>query len=537
MNNDLTFRSFSCTNKKEYTSCIEYSKCLQEAKKDYESRRKLINTSNSNKLRTALRHLEEELKTKKIIYCEWISEKLFQLMRHDGLLISIEICLFSGEIRKLNFDKYFNGKLVSDHVCDVIINRQHIIISYDENIITFVYLQKPSLNKTIQKISATDPKIFNVVIAPNTAKIKRKMSINHNNDILILWTKSSQNEFFPWRPSKDQDRANLHIYAINRDKIELICYYWTENNPIVIEFSKFNENEVRSIEQTISRKGEVNIECVKYYINVSKSKFQRISVISIPLETEVACCSFSPDHEKILMSCIDGSIVLFDDRGTTYLVRASFIPTSIAWHPDSALISIANERCQLQCFDIALSCVKNQILSEDTTPSNILDLSSYYVRQPKLNRLCWAKKPDLNQQRGIFAQQDCFLLLIFDCGKMLLKKFIGAAGLRRDIHTSGLTAEIFIHLYTSLHQIEKAINVLLSLNWDTYGAMCLLSLHKIANYVFNNPSHEGEELLERALGSFYIPVKPLCSETENEFGENVDDISRRFFHYLIRYEI
>lgn len=64
--------------------------------------------------------------------------------------------------------------------------------------------------------------------------------------------------------------------------------------------------------------------------------------------------------------------------------------------------------------------------------------------------------------------------------------------------------------------------------------MCLLSMHKIANYVFNNPSAEGEELLERALASFYLPVKPLCSETENEFGENVDDISRRFFHYLIR---
>lgn len=77
-------------------------------------------------------------------------------------------------------------------------------------------------------------------------------------------------------------------------------------------------------------------------------------------------------------------------------------------------------------------------------------------------------------------------------------------------------------MYLSLHQIEKAINVLLSLNWDTYGAMCLLSLHKISNYVFSNPSPEGEDLLERALSSFYIPIKPLCSETESEFGENVD---------------
>jgi WD40 repeat protein len=380
----------------------------------------------------------------------------------DGLLITIEIN--SGEIQRINFDKYFLGKLVSDHVCDVIINRQHIIISYDENIITFVHLQKPSAQFVVQKISATEPKIFNVAIAPNNTKIKRNMAINQNNDILILWTKSSQNEFFPWRPSKDQDRANLHIYSLNRDKIELICYFWTENSPIEIEFSKFNENEVRSIEQKISRKGEVTIECVKYYLNVGKSKFKRIAVTSIPLETEVACCSFSPDHEKILMSCIDGSIILFDERGTTYLVRASFIPTSIAWHPDSALLLIANDRCQVQSFDIALSCIKNQILSEDTTPSNILDLSSYFVQQPKLNRLCWSKKPDINHQRGAFAHIDCFLLLIFDSAIATIK-FIGGAGLRRDIHTSGLSPDVFIHLYISLNQIEKAINVLLSLNW------------------------------------------------------------------------
>lgn len=92
-------------------------------------------------------------------------------------------------------------------------------------------------------------------------------------------------------------------------------------------------------------------------------------------------------------------------------------------------------------------------------------------------------------------------------------------------------------MYISLDQIEKAINVLLSLNWDTYGAMCLLSLHKIANYIFKLPATaELEGLMQKALGTFHIPSKPLCFETENEFGDNVDDITRRFFHYLIRYK-
>lgn len=38
----------------------------------------------------------------------------------------------------------------------------------------------------------------------------------------------------------------------------------------------------------------------------------------------------------------------------------------------------------------------------------------------------------------------------------------------------------------------------------------------------------------KALGSFLIPVKPLCEETQTEFGDQVRDITRKFFQYLLR---
>lgn len=490
------------------------------------------------KLKASLKHLDEELNTKKIVYCAWNNESSFQLMFTNGLLIFIEIDSFSGDIKKVNFDKYFIGKIISEKICDVIITREYILISYDENQITYVYLQKPSLKNSSFKIQAADPKIFNIIIGGQMKKINRNMVINTNNDLVAIWTKSSQNEFFPWRPSfKDQERANLHIYKLNRTKFEPMCFYWTENNPIAVEFSKFNKNEMQSVEQKISRKGEVTIElCVyNYHISGTKSKFQRISVTSIPLQTEISCCAFSPDNEKLIMGCIDGSIVLFDQsRGMTYLVRASFIPCTIAFHPDSALFIIANERGQLQSFDISLSCIKNQLSSEDLGPSNLLDLSSYLIQPSLLSKICWSKKADINTTHDKFAQMDCFLLLLFD-RTLATIRFVGGAGLINDTHTSGLSMDVLIHMYLSLNQVEKAINVLLSLNWDTYGAMCLLSLHKIANHIFKLPATpEREELLEKALGTFHVPLKPLCSETENEFGDNVDDITRRFFHYLIR---
>lgn len=59
---------------------------------------------------------------------------------------------------------------------------------------------------------------------------------------------------------------------------------------------------------------------------ISKSRLQRTSVTSIPLQTQVCCHGFSPDEEKLLLGCIDGSLVLFDEgRGITHLVKAAFV--------------------------------------------------------------------------------------------------------------------------------------------------------------------------------------------------------------------
>lgn len=211
------------------------------------------------------------------------------------------------------------------------------------------------------------------------------------------------------------------------------------------------------------------------------------------------------------------------------------IPTQISWHSDSALVMISNERSQFQCFDISLSCVKNQLISEDMTPSNLLDLSGYFTSQPTLLKSCWNKKPELALHTEAYTQNDCFLLLLFENGPLACMRFFGGAGLKGDIHTSGFTADVLVNKYLNLNQIEKAINILLCLNWDTYGAMCLIALHKIANYCFKHILTSDREVqLQKALGSFHVPVKPLCYETEVEFGDQVRDITRKFFYWLLR---
>lgn len=80
-----------------------------------------------------------------------------------------------------------------------------------------VHLQKPNIRpQGPEKISNMEPKIFHALI-PGVAerKLPRNLSVNNNADMFLIWTKSSQNEVFPWRPTiRDQDRANIHVFKL-----------------------------------------------------------------------------------------------------------------------------------------------------------------------------------------------------------------------------------------------------------------------------------------------------------------------------------
>lgn len=70
------------------------------------------------KLKTTLKHFEDELKSKKVVFCEWSDHKTFQLMLSNGLLIYVEINVFTGDVSRINFDRYFVGKITSENICD-----------------------------------------------------------------------------------------------------------------------------------------------------------------------------------------------------------------------------------------------------------------------------------------------------------------------------------------------------------------------------------------------------------------------------------
>jgi WD repeat-containing and planar cell polarity effector protein Fritz len=54
------------------------------------------------------------------------------------------------------------------------------------------------------------------------------------------------------------------------------------------------------------------------------------------------------------------------------------IPYHLVWHPDGTLLMVANEKGQIQCYDLALAAVNFQMLSEMPQNCNFLDLTPYF---------------------------------------------------------------------------------------------------------------------------------------------------------------
>ncbi|XP_020807070.1 WD repeat-containing and planar cell polarity effector protein fritz [Drosophila serrata] len=512
------------------------------AKRDYTERRNglavLKNSSRkaAGRLKDNLKKLEDLLRQHRIIHSEWQDAAQVLLLFANGLIAHICVDIYTGDILRMVFEKYLVGKLAAEVITDAFFTRSHIVLAYNTNQLTVVHLQRPNArSQGPEKIANMDPRIFHVIIPGATErKLARHLAVNGSFDLFVVWTQSSQNEVYPWRPTiRDQDRANIHVFKIKGLQLESIAYCWSENDPLCVDFLRSSESQIITLEQKVSRKGDISAEICSY--ELAAGKMQRTAITSIPMGAQICSFAFSPDQEKLFLGSIDRNICLHDlvQQSTKYANQIEIVPNQCAWHCDSAMLFVANERSVLQCFDLALATIGHQLVSESVTPSSLLDLSHYFVAQPTLLSVAFSRKPDLSTFKHTYAQTDCLLLLIYEQGPLACMRIFGGAGMRGDIHNSGLTADVIADKYLRLQQPERAVNVLAALNWETYGAMCLITLHKIANYVFfgGDQRRPRIELMARALKTF---ARTLSEETKDEFSDQVYDLKRRFCFYLLR---
>lgn len=124
-------------------------------------------------------------------------------MLSNGLLVQIQVCLLSGDVQEINFDKYLVGKL-SEHISDgnaisfnrqkllyakydifilvtlfaVIITKSHLVCTYNDNLVTLVYFTK-SKTHIFDKMSKLEPKLITTdLFIPNGRRLDKKIQVN-----------------------------------------------------------------------------------------------------------------------------------------------------------------------------------------------------------------------------------------------------------------------------------------------------------------------------------------------------------------------
>ncbi|XP_063594193.1 WD repeat-containing and planar cell polarity effector protein fritz homolog isoform X1 [Penaeus indicus] len=512
------------------TVCKE--RIYYEDKRHYLEARGVMVTPKNNrpsKLREALRELEELLSKERVIWEGWQTH-VYQLIFASGIISTLTVSLNTGDLTRITFDKFLVGKLLSEHLADVVITRQHMIFSYNECRLTVVHLTRPPPEGHIlERLTATDPKIYTCEVAgPSGRRFERKLSANLSGDMLVVWWQTSEDEVYPWSPlAKDRDRANILVYSLHSTSLDLVCYCRTEMAPLSVSFSRVQPNVLLTVEQGFGKKGGVTVLSCVY--EVERGALHRITVTTIPLEAPLMAHSHNPTEDRLLLACNNGVLALHcDSRGMTHVTKAGLIPCNIAWLDSGNIVVVSNERGQIQCFDLALSLIRMQLVMEDSNPQRILDFSEHFCHQQSLLRLAWAptKIEEETSQHNI----PHLLLLHYIRGPL--------ACLRVDVsamYKGGLTAVALVAQYIKHRQLDEAVNLLVSLNWDQEGPVAIRCLTAIANHLLRLPlTHQRETQIEGALGSFHVPVQPLSQAVEEEFGPAVRALTRRFFFRVLR---
>lgn len=487
------------------------------------------------RLRDSLKEVEELMIQFKVVQIKWRTRRLLQIVLNNLMVISFVICGHSGDLEKILIDKSLIGKLSSDNVSDAYLCDQFLITSFpDRPRLDYTYFTKrPPLGeavKKLEKLSTWEPKVTQVDIpGPVGRRLERKVCVNSHRDRILVWWPTSSEEAWPWSPmATDRDRANIIILSVHGPNIDVLTYTRTECDPVFAGFSCLQPHRLFTMEQAMSTGSETTAQTCTY--EIIQGKIQRISVTSIPLKSPVNCQCRNPKEDKLVLGCADGSVVLYDEhRKSTIMTRAALIPISIAWHPTGTVFFVAGARGDIQVYDMALSPVRIQLVSEDPSPHRVLQLGKFFKIPLTLRELHW-NPLDINSSEWSSDFTDALFMYYEKGPPTVLLLHLGVFSKERF---SGLE---LIKEYIKHKQLDEAITLLGCMNWDLDGANCYAGLSSIVNHLLRMPlnaTREGQ--LESALGTFYMPKHPLSEPIIMDYRDPISRLARRFFHHLLRY--
>uniref|UniRef100_A0A8C8R529 WD repeat containing planar cell polarity effector n=1 Tax=Pelusios castaneus TaxID=367368 RepID=A0A8C8R529_9SAUR len=495
----------------------------------------ILKNKRPEKLRDALKELEELMQNSQCVLSKWKNKYVCQLLFHSGVLVSLS--LSGPQLEKVVIDRTLVGKLISDTISDAVLTDSLIILSFwEQNKLCFIQFTKktgsPDVNKRLEKLSSLDFKISHTDLpGPASRRMQRHLSINCLQDMVICWWSLINDGAWPWSPiSSERDRANLLLLGCAHGRLEVLSYIHTEWDPLDARFSTNQPYQIHTVEHSISADKEPMADsCIYEWV---RNKIQCVAVTRIPLRSKAISCCRNIAEDKLVLGCEDSSIILYDaHQRVTLLAQAELLPALINCHPSGAIFLVGSSQGELQLFDTALSPIKIQLLAEDCSPKATLQFSKRFDVSSSLIQIQWPVPPAAFDSENDMNIHN-LMLIRFDKGPLGVLRF------KLGVITRGQLGLVeIIHQYIRYDEIYEAIGVLSGMNWDTMGHQCYISMSAIANHLFKQKlTPQREAQLEASLGTFYAPTRPLLDMTVLEYRDPISRYARRFFHHLLRYQ-
>ncbi|NXA51498.1 FRITZ protein, partial [Nothocercus julius] len=457
------------------------------------------------------------------------------LLFHSGVLVSLS--LSGPQLEKVVIDRTLVGKLISDTISDAVLTDSFVVLSFeDHNQLCFIQFTKkmgsPDVNKGLEKLPCLDFKIsYTDIPGPEGRRMKRHLAINCIQDMVICWWSAANDGAWPWSPiSCERDRANLLLLDCAHGKLEVLSFVRTEWDPLDASFSTNQPYQVHTVEHSVSADKEPMADSCVY--KCVRNKIQCVTVTRIPLKAKAISCCRNITEDKLVLGCEDSSIILYEAYNkVTLLAQAQLLPAFLSYHPGGAVFLVGSSQGELQLFDTALSPIKMQLLAEDFSPETTLQFSKHFDVSSSLVQIEWPA-PQGASPRTDGPDIHDLLLVRFDKGPL------GALHFKLGVLTRGQLGLVeLIHQYIRYDEIHEAIGVLNTMNWNTMGRHCYVSLTAIVNHLLKQKlTPEREAQLEASLGTFYAPTRPLLDATVLEYRDPISRYARRFFHHLLRYQ-
>ncbi|KAE8601042.1 hypothetical protein XENTR_v10013509 [Xenopus tropicalis] len=495
----------------------------------------ILKNKRPEKLRDSLTELEELMQSSKCVLSKWKNKYVCQLLFGSGVLVSIS--LSGPQLEKVVIDRSLVGKLISNPISDAVFTDTFIILSFlKENKLCLIQFAKkinsPDINRQLEKLSLLDLKISYIDIpGPKGRHLVRHLAINSMQDLALCWWPVPVDDVRPWSPvSSEKDRANLVLLSNYSCKLEVLSYIRTEGDLLNACFSINQPYQIYTVEHSLNSNKEPMADSSIY--ECVRNKIQCVSVTRVPLRSGVISCAVNPSEDKLVLGCEDSSLILYEsDCKMTLLAQSDVLPDLLRWHPNGTIFVVASSQGELQIYDMALSPIRAQILAEEIEPNSTIQISKQFNVSSRLLEMHWAAPQTLLQNMDMTDIYN-LLYLRFDCGPVGVLQFkLGA------VSKGQLGPVEIISQYIRHDEVDEAVGLLSSMNWNTMGHHCYTSMTAIVNHLLRQrltPDREAQ--LEASLGTFYSPTRPLLDAIVLEYRDPISRYARRFFHHLLRYQ-